>query len=197
MHENDRPFDRSRPTSTGPSGAGNGGPTTRRDDDDEPHGGAARVMEHAGSRAQDAGERIRARAGRAGEAMRTRLADELRCFADAGRSAADQLADEDHDRVGRHARSVTESFDEVADYLEHADLSQVGEDAAGFARRHPAMFLGGLAVAGFAVGRLLSARPISPEPAPPRASFEPIGTPPPTMTAPPPFPSASSRGVNP
>jgi hypothetical protein len=121
------------------------------------HGGD--VAEHAQARLGEAGERLREQAEHVADSARTRAADELRTFGEAARAASEQLKEDEHRKVGSYAGSITSGCEQAADYLEHADFAELGHDVAQFARRNPALFLGGVALAGFAFGRLLSATP--------------------------------------
>lgn len=108
-----------------------------------------------------AGDRLRESAQRAGEAGKRRTADELRSLGVAAEGAAEQGDKEGGNaaRAGRYAASVQRGLNDAADYIEHTELADLRDDAEEFARRNTAVTLGGMALLGFAVGRLLSTRP--------------------------------------
>lgn len=117
-------------------------------------------MRQAAQRAGETGEHLKEQAERAADGARHRAADEIRTFGDAIGAATEQLEkNEDSRRVATYARSFSKTCRHAADYVERADLSEMGRDAAQFARKNPAMFVGGAVLAGFAIGRLLSAKP--------------------------------------
>jgi hypothetical protein len=121
-----------------------------------------RPRSEARERLSDAGQRAKSEAQRAADGVRRRTAKEVRTLGAAAHAAAEQLKDDDHDRIGGYARGICSACDGAADYLERADLSTVGDDAGRFARHNPALFLGGAVLLGLAAGRLLSASPPRP-----------------------------------
>ncbi|HEU5078889.1 MAG TPA: hypothetical protein VFT72_06730 [Opitutaceae bacterium] len=59
--------------------------------------------------------------------------------------------------IGWLTHRVADRLNNVADYLRGRDLTQLKNDAEDMARRHPALFLGGLFVAGLVIGNLAKA----------------------------------------
>ena len=89
--------------------------------------------------------------------QKDRLATGVADLAAAARAAAGELHDRDDETVANYAEVAANQLEQLRDYLSHADLNDLTEDLAGFARRKPEWFLGGMFVAGLAVSRFLKA----------------------------------------
>jgi hypothetical protein len=120
---------------------------------------ANELKQRVRERMSETGQRVRGQAERAADGLRHRAAEEVRVFGSAMNAAADQLDDKEHDRVGAYAHGINSTCESVADYIETADLSEVTDGLSERARQNPALFLGAAAIAGLALGRLLSATP--------------------------------------
>lgn len=167
-------YSSSQPRPAGPAGGSGRADTTPRPAGNDPQTDSGRrvgsrvtedareIRRHAEQRLSEAGERIRESMDRGADAARGRIADELRVIGAAAKAAADQLSEDDHERVGKYVRAITGCCDQAAGYVQNCRTSEMREDVRHIARRHPAVFMGALALAGFAAGRVLSARP--PEP---------------------------------
>lgn len=106
------------------------------------------AREQAGSAVSDLRERAM------GEAD-----SQLRRTADTVRQWADDLAGmAEHAPTGSPARGMAQRASDgghrAADFLERRGVGGLAEEAQSFARRRPAAFLGGAAIAGLAAGRL-------------------------------------------
>jgi len=118
------------------------------------------VGQEAGDRLKDAATYARGRAEDVAEGWRHAAAGEIRTLGRAMDAAADQLKEEDEPaKVTGFAKNISQGCDDAADYLDEHGLSRIGDDLGNVARNHPALFLGGLALLGFAAGRVLSAKP--------------------------------------
>lgn len=115
------------------------------------HGSAREEGERARRHLSDVTDRVRSEASRAGKVGRKRSADVLRSVSEAARDAGDGSSSPT-DAIGR-------VLGDAADYVEHMDFKELGTEAVRVARRHPAAVMSGLAILGFAAGRVLSARP--------------------------------------
>jgi len=83
-------------------------------------------------------------------------AQKVQQAADAADAAASQF-----DPASPQAQAVAQVADRIEDIAAHlrtADLGDLADQATGIARRHPALFVGGAALAGFAAARFLKAR---------------------------------------
>ena len=78
-------------------------------------------------------------------------------FSAAMHDAADRLREEDKSQVAGYVGSAARTLDQVAEYLDQADLQSILRDAERFAHRRPEVFIGGLAVAGLGIARFLKA----------------------------------------
>ena len=81
----------------------------------------------------------------------------LRELGENANRAADDLAEGQPEPVARGARFTSKQLARLADYVENRNSSEIASDVRSIIREHPAAFLGGLAVVGFAVGRFLKA----------------------------------------
>lgn len=79
-------------------------------------------------------------------------------------SCSDQLRDAQHSaeraedpNIAHFAGQAADRLEQVADYLRDADFGRLRQDATDVARRHPALFLGGMFVAGLVLGNLAKA----------------------------------------
>jgi hypothetical protein len=94
----------------------------------------------------------------AGEQVRTQLDSGKTRAASALRDAAESIAHPNElgaDAVNRYIRTASDQVRRAADYLENRDVRQMMSDAEGFARRQPAMFLGGAFMLGLVAARVL------------------------------------------
>ena len=84
-------------------------------------------------------------------------ADRVHGFADALRETAREMQNKggDASSTSRYAERAAEGIDRLADKLENNDVSGVMRDTQRFARRSPALFVGGSVVAGVLLGRFL------------------------------------------
>lgn len=98
-----------------------------------------------------------------------RVAHKVQNVADAADAAAQQF-----DPTSPQAQAVNrvaDQVEELAAKLRTADVRDLADQATDFARRNPALFIGGAALAGFAAARFLKAR------APEQATTDPWSTP--------------------
>jgi hypothetical protein len=143
---------------------------------------AARAAKDA---ARTQAERLRDEAYARGEEYRHQAADETERVASALRRASRDLnAGSPPERlVGQIADGVAEA----ADRMRGMSLDDAARETAAFARRHPATFLGGAALLGFAAARFLKATAADTEtlylPQSSRAPDAGAGTPAPTTAS--------------
>ena len=88
-----------------------------------------------------------------------RTRSELAAVAGALRAAGDSLERDGDGRLSGYADRAARQTDRLAGYLENRDLEAMVADLRDFARRRPELALGGLFVAGIALGRLLRSQP--------------------------------------
>lgn len=101
-----------------------------------------------------------------GEQSKNYAASETNKVAEALRRASQDLSEGSPQErfVGRLAEGLAEG----ADHLRGKDVSELGQELTSFARRNPAMFLGGAALLGFAASRFLKSSAEGHEPEAPR-----------------------------
>ena len=150
-----------RPAASGMSQEGQGTAT-----------GAARevtdqVKQTAGQVTHQAQQAAGQVAGQAREQVASRLADQkdraaegLSGVARALRQTGQQLRDQDQQGVTGYIDRAASQVERISGYLQNSDLGRLVDDVEGFARRQPAMFLGGALVLGLLGARFLkSSRP--------------------------------------
>jgi len=92
--------------------------------------------------------------------QKDRAAEGLTSVAQALRQTGQQLRDQDQQGVTGYIENAASQVERVSNYLRQNDLGQLVDDVEGFARRQPALFLGGAFVLGLLGARFLkSSRP--------------------------------------
>lgn len=105
---------------------------------------------------EDVKEAIHERAESAASDLGDRMAEHATKAANAADAAAAEFsADSLHARA---AQQVADQVEGIAAHLRTADLTTVTRDVSNFARKNPALFIGGAALLGFAATRFLKAR---------------------------------------
>jgi hypothetical protein len=99
------------------------------------------AKERASSMAQEQKQSAAQHIGRYGSALR-----------DSARSV-----EQEDPNVAYYANRAAEGIEKVADYVRSTDLAGLQRDAEDIARRHPALFMGGMLLAGIVVGGLVKA----------------------------------------
>lgn len=143
--------------STGASTAGSSGPDATESVKAE----AARTKDEAKRAIRDIGDDARERARSGVEDGKHALAEHLRAMCAMSDAAADESEAVEKAPPPKYIRSVGKNLERAADYIDNTSIDELKNDVADFAHRHPAIMLGGLAVLGFAAGRLLTAKPVN------------------------------------
>lgn len=102
-------------------------------------------------------DRIRDQGGDALAQRKDAAADGINDLALALQGAADKLHDEGKHGIAAYAEDFSKSIERVSQYIRDRDLNAVLDDASSFIRRRPALFFGGMFVAGLAAARFLKA----------------------------------------
>jgi hypothetical protein len=93
-------------------------------------------------------------------AGKARAAEGLKSVASALRKTGEHLRQEDQDAFTEYFDQAAQKVDAVSGYLRKRTLPELVTDVEGFARRDPALFIGGALVLGLVGGRFLkSSRP--------------------------------------
>jgi hypothetical protein len=115
-----------------------------------------RATEHASETALAQVEHIRDRAQSGIEQGREQVTGRIRRVGSALRSAGEGLREEDEGLAG-YADMLVSGIDQLADYVDHADMRSVARDVTSFARSQPVPFFGGAFILGLALGRFVKA----------------------------------------
>ena len=124
---------------------------------------AARAPETAKEQAGALVEQAKTTAADAVEQRKTQATDLLDETAGALHDAADALRDGDHDVFARYAESAADQVAHFTDSIRSKSVGQLLDEAEGFARRDPGLFLSGAFLLGIFGARFVKAS------APPRA----------------------------
>jgi hypothetical protein len=119
-----------------------------------------------GEEASSAASDLKARAGESykaakeevthrAEGAKSSIADEISGVAEALRHATDEMRD--HSTSRRAVGWFADSLSDASQAIRSRDTGQLMNDIGGFARRNPALFLGGAALVGFAISRFAKA----------------------------------------
>jgi len=91
------------------------------------------------------------------DTQRERIATGIRQVADSLRQTGDVLSEHDQNLAGDYARKAASQVERVAGYLGQSSIDQMVGDVEAFARREPALMLGGAFALGFLAARFLKA----------------------------------------
>lgn len=106
-------------------------------------------------KAQDAAGKVSDEMTDAVDKTRSGAARNVKQMAEALYTASDQLDDDSTQR--RVFDMMADNLEQVSDALTRKDMGEMMRDLNDMARRHPAAFLGGAALVGFAATRLMTA----------------------------------------
>lgn len=84
-----------------------------------------------------------------------RVTETLGSFAEATRSVSGQLRQSDQPMIADYVEQAAGQVEKLASYLEDKEPTELLEDAERFARRQPALFMGGAFVLGLVAARFL------------------------------------------
>ena len=114
------------------------------------------AKEQAGALAEEAKQQAQGQLA----AQKTRATDGLCSLSTALQEASSQLREEDQDALARYTDTAAEQLGQFAELLRERSVGELLREAERYARREPALFLGGAVVLGFFGGRFLrSSRP--------------------------------------
>ena len=129
------------------------------------------VSEQAQEQAQAAAEKIKNKAQEArrgaekqAEAEATKrksqVVTQVRGVAQALHKAGEQLREENQDDLAGYTEQIASRVEQVSDYLDEQGVRGIARDVESFARKQPALFLGGAVALGVVGARFLkSSRP--------------------------------------
>src|SRR3954451_7428277 len=113
------------------------------------------VVDQAQSAVGQVADQAREQAMSQVDERKGQAADSIGSMAEAARGLGKQLRDNDQAGIARYADQVAESIDGFSTYLRHTDMTDMLDDAQDFARRQPALFLGGAFLVGVVAARFL------------------------------------------
>lgn len=105
--------------------------------------------------ATDIKEQAKVKAREAARSGQSVAADQLHQFAEGVRKSADSWDDSQYGWVRQGLSSTAESLDRFSSSLRERDIADLAGEMELAVRRHPALFIGACAVAGFALVRFL------------------------------------------
>ena len=114
---------------------------------------AGELGEQAKDAVKDAARDAKHQARSFAEDQKGEAVDRVGGMADALRSAAGSLDDQDQPMVADYARQAASGLDRMSEAISHRSLDDLVETVEDFARRQPVAFLGGAALAGFVMAR--------------------------------------------
>jgi hypothetical protein len=105
--------------------------------------------------ASQAAAQAREKATKTAQKQKDMAADHLTALADALNETSQSLKDRDDQAVASLTGSAAKGLEQVSSYVRDRDLAAIFDDVQGWARRHPALFLGGCFLAGTVAARFL------------------------------------------
>jgi len=139
-------------SSAGTSGGGQSQPSTPGG---MAHQQATQVKEQVQQTASDLKDQVTEQATGKIEEQKTAASGSLNTVAHAVRQTADQLEENDQEAIARYVHRAASQVENIADYIGRRDLRGLAQDAEQFARREPALFLGGAFALGLFAARFL------------------------------------------
>jgi vacuolar-type H+-ATPase subunit H len=88
---------------------------------------------------------------------REQTADRIGDVSQAVRETAGRFEREQDPNIARYTRMLADRLEGAASYVRDHDFNRIRSDCEDLARRHPAVFFGGMFIAGFAAARFLKA----------------------------------------
>lgn len=110
-------------------------------------------------KARETAEKARSQVLSLAETGREELAEQIGGLGRALRSSSETLRNEEQGQAGYYSELLADQAERVSRFLRDHDSSDLIGRVEGFARRQPALFLGGCVIAGLALGRFLKASP--------------------------------------
>lgn len=112
---------------------------------------AARAAETVKAKAAETTETVKAEAAKRAEGAKSSLASEVSTIASALKAASREFSDGSTE--SNAFNQVAEGLSGASDAIKQKSLSEMVSDLNSFARRNPAVFLGGATLLGFAASR--------------------------------------------
>jgi hypothetical protein len=87
--------------------------------------------------------------------QKDRATDGIGTLAQAVRHTTERLRNEQHDTIAQYVERAAEQLERLSDRLRQKDVNELLQDTQRFARRQPALFIGGSFAAGLLIARFL------------------------------------------
>jgi hypothetical protein len=110
-----------------------------------------KIQQLASQARQSAGQQVESRFSDG----KQRATQTLGSVAQSLHSSSQQLRDQQQNAIGKYADQAANKIEEISRYLENASLNDVATRVEDFARREPALFIGGAVALGFLGARFL------------------------------------------
>ena len=117
--------------------------------------GTSDVKEEVTQKAGEVVDKVKQQAGTQLDSQKGRVSETLGSVALAIRQTGTQLHDQDQGNVAQYADKAAEQIERLSTYLRDADMRQITGELERFARRQPALFLGGALALGLFGARFL------------------------------------------
>jgi hypothetical protein len=128
------------------------GPVVR---EQEPRGKAREVAEQAQEKAGQALDQAQQQARSALNQQKGRAAEGMESMVQALRDTGRQLRHQEHGTMAQYTEQAADKIENFSSSLREKDVDEIVRDVENFARREPALFLGGALALGFMVSRFL------------------------------------------
>jgi hypothetical protein len=113
------------------------------------------VKENVVEKAGEVVDQVKQQAGTQFDSQKGRVSETLGSVALAIRQTGTQLHEQDKGDVAQYADKAAEQIERFSNYLRETDLRQIAGEVERFARRQPALFLGGALAVGLFGARFL------------------------------------------
>ena len=116
---------------------------------------AAQMAEQAKGAVGDTVSKVRDQAVSQIDVQKSRATDAISSVASAVRQTGEQLRQQDQAAIAQYADTAADQIERFSTYLNNRDFNDLTIEVERFARRQPAIFLGGALMAGILVSRFL------------------------------------------
>lgn len=124
---------------------------------DETRSRVTAMAERARERAEDATDTARQKAAGAASQQKDRATGQLHSISSALRETSGSLRGNQQESIAGYVEQAASQVDRLSDYLNNRSVTDLFEEAQDFARREPALFLGGAFLLGIAGSRFMKA----------------------------------------
>lgn len=118
-------------------------------------GDAQATAERLKQQASDTLNRAKAEGQSQFKAQKDAVSDQIGGYADVLHHTAEDLEKEQQQNAAHYVHQAASALDDIASSLRRQEFGDIAHQVESFARRQPALFLGGMVAAGFLVGRFL------------------------------------------